>query len=155
MLRMSKLTDYGTVIMTYMARQPQGVHSVAEMAAVLGLAAPTTSKILKMLARRELVHSLRGVKGGYRLARPPEQISIAEVIDAMEGPFGMTECSVVAGLCVQEAGCPLRENWQRLNQVIRRALDGVTVAEMSRPSFRPAAQGAARPAVPRQSGFER
>ncbi|MBI2307415.1 MAG: SUF system Fe-S cluster assembly regulator [Rhodocyclales bacterium] len=142
MLRMSKLTDYGTVIMAYMARRPRDVHSVAELAAVLGMAAPTTSKILKRLARHELVQSSRGAKGGYRLARPPEAISLADVIDAMEGPFGLTECSAVAGLCLQEAGCPLRDNWQRVNQVIRRTLDGVTLAEMSRPALRPAAQGA-------------
>lgn len=139
---MSKLTDYGTVIMAYMARRPRDVHSVAELAAVLGMAAPTTSKILKRLARHELVQSSRGAKGGYRLARPPEAISLADVIDAMEGPFGLTECSAVAGLCLQEAGCPLRDNWQRVNQVIRRTLDGVTLAEMSRPALRPAAQGA-------------
>ena len=64
---------------------------------------------------------------------------MAEVIDALEGPFGVTECSVTVGLCAQEAACPLRENWQRLNQVIRRTLDQVTLAEMSGPSFRPAA----------------
>lgn len=150
MLRMSKLTDYSTVIMSYMARQPRDVHSVTEMAAAVGVAAPTTSKILKTLARRDLVQSLRGAKGGYRLSRPPEQISIAEVIDAMEGPFGVTECSAVAGLCAQEAGCPLQRNWQRLNQVIRQALDRVTLADMSRPSFRPAPDGATRMTVRRR-----
>ncbi len=137
MLRMSKLTDYSTVIMTYMARRPEDVHSVAEVAAAIGVATPTTSKILKTLARAELVHSVRGAKGGYRLSRAPEEISIVDVIDAMEGPFGVTECTALAGLCVQEAGCPLRRNWQRLNQVIRRTLDQVTLADMSRPSFRP------------------
>lgn len=137
MLRISKLTDYSTVIMAYMARQPLDVHSVAAMATAVGVAEPTTSKILKTLARQGLVLSTRGARGGYRLARPPAQISLAEVIDAMEGSFGMTECSLRAGLCAQEAGCPLRENWPRLNQVIRRALDEVTLADMSRPGFRP------------------
>ncbi len=136
-LRMTKLTDYSTVIMSYLARQPQDVHSVTEVATAIGVATPTTSKILKRLARRELVESVLGAKGGYRLSRAPERISIAEVIDAMEGPFGVTECSVVTGRCSQEAGCPLRGNWQRLNEVLRRALDQVTLAEMSRPGFRP------------------
>jgi FeS assembly SUF system regulator len=139
MLRLSKLSDYGTVIMSYMAREPGDIHSVAEMAATLGITAPTVSKVLKTLARRDLVQSMRGAKGGYILSRPPEQISIAEVIDAMEGPFGMTECSVVAGLCAQEAWCPIRGSWLRLNQVVRRALSEVTLADMSGASFRPVA----------------
>jgi len=145
-LRMTKLTDYSTVIMSYLARQPQDVHSVTEVATAVGVATPTTSKILKTLARRELVESVLGAKGGYRLSRPPERISLAEVIDAMEGPFGVTECSVVTGLCSQEAGCPLRGNWQRLNEVLRRALDQVTLAEMSRPVFRPG-PGVLKPAT--------
>ncbi|WP_232096536.1 SUF system Fe-S cluster assembly regulator [Denitratisoma oestradiolicum] len=134
---MRKLTDYSTVIMAYLAQSPLGVHSVAEMAAAVGVAAPTTSKILKTLARQNLVLSSRGIHGGYRLSRPPEQISIAQVIDAMEGPFGMTECSIEAGLCAQEAACPQRENWQRLNQVLRRALDQVSLADMTGPSAHP------------------
>jgi FeS assembly SUF system regulator len=136
-LRMTKLTDYSTVIMSYLARRPQDVHSVTEVATAIGFATPTTSKILKRLARRKLVESVLGAKGGYRLSRPPERISIAEVIDAMEGPFGVTECSVLTGLCSQEADCPARGNWQRLSEVLRRALDQVTLAEMSRPGFRP------------------
>lgn len=137
MLRMSKLTDYGTVIMSHMARRPHDVHSVSSMAAAVGVAAPTTTKILKTLARNDLVQSRRGAKGGYMLSRPPEQISIAEVMDAMEGPLGITECGAVAGLCAQEPNCPLRENWQRVNQIIRRTLDRVSLAEISSPSFRP------------------
>ena len=137
MLRMRKLTDYGTVILSYMARQPRAVHSVAEMASALGVAAPTTSKVLKTLARGDLVQSTRGAKGGYRLARPPEEISVAEVIDVMEGPFGLTECGSVAGLCRQEVSCPLRGHWQHLNRVVRDALVQVTLAEMSRPFLRP------------------
>lgn len=131
MLRLNKLTDYSTVIMSHMARKPGNVHSVAEMVATLGVAAPTASKILKTLARRDLVHSLRGAKGGYMLSRPPEQISIIELIDAMEAPFGVTECSVAPGLCAQEIGCPIRGNWQHLNQVIRHTLEQVTLADMN------------------------
>ena len=131
MLRLSKLTDYSTVILFHMARRPSDVYSSAGVAAAIGLAATTTAKILKTLARQKLVHSVRGAKGGYMLARPPEQISIAEVIDAMEGSFGLTECGAHPGQCCREAACPSRENWQRLNAVVRRVLDGVTVADMS------------------------
>jgi FeS assembly SUF system regulator len=133
MLRLSKLTDYSTVIMSYMAQEPGGVHSAAQMAAALGIAAPTASKILKMLARGDLVLSQRGAKGGYLLARPPEQISIAEVIAAMEGPLGVTECSIVTGLCALEADCSIRNHWRHLNQVVRHSLDQVTLADMNRP----------------------
>lgn len=133
MLRLSKLADYSTVIMTYMAREPDAIHSAAQMAEALGIAMPTASKILKMLARRGLVLSLRGAKGGYLLARPPEQISIAEVIDAMEGPLGITECSIVAGLCAREEQCSIRGHWRHLNQVVRHSLDQVTLADMNRP----------------------
>ena len=88
------------------------------------------------------MQSVRGAHGGYRLSRSPEQISITDVIDALEGPFGMTECSVVAGLCSQEAGCPIRGQWQSLNQLIRHTLDRVTLADMSRPRYRPDAASA-------------
>ena len=133
MLRLSKLTDYSTVIMSYMAREPGDIYSVAQMAAALGMATPTASKIMKMLARRGLVQSLRGTKGGYLLARPPDQISIAEVIDAMEGTLGVTECSMRKGLCAREAGCSIRNNWRDINRVIRQKLDQVTLADMNRP----------------------
>ncbi|CAG4882467.1 Iron-sulfur cluster regulator IscR [Georgfuchsia toluolica] len=132
MLRLSKLTDYSTVILSYMAKKPEDIYSVARMAAALGIAAPSASKILKILARRGLVQSRRGTNGGYLLARPPEQISIAEVIDAMEGPLGVTECVVGKDLCAREAGCSIRNNWRQLNNVIRQTLDGVTLADMNR-----------------------
>lgn len=133
MLRMSKLTDYGTVVMTYLAAEPGRWHTAAEIAGQIHVAAPTVSKILKTLARHGLVQSHRGVKGGYNLARPASQITMAEVISAMEGPFGLTECSSNPGLCVQEASCSVRANWQKVNQAIRRALEGVTLAEMVQP----------------------
>jgi FeS assembly SUF system regulator len=142
MLRLSKLTDYGTVIMTHLARNRGRIYSAAEVAAAIGVAVPTASKILKTLARHHLLQSLRGVNGGYLLARPPEQISLAQVIDAMEGPAGMTECSVGAGLCAQEGLCAIRANWQSINRVIFRALNSVTLAEMAQPVFHPVDIGA-------------
>ncbi|MGO4157008.1 SUF system Fe-S cluster assembly regulator [Cupriavidus sp. YAF13] len=142
MLRLSKLTDYGTVIMTHMARDPGRICSAAEVAAEIGVSMPTASKILKMLARQKLLHSLRGAKGGYLLARPPQEISIAQVIDAMEGPAGMTECSIAAGLCAQEGMCSVRANWQRISLAIFHALDGVTLADMTQPTLHPVDIGA-------------
>jgi FeS assembly SUF system regulator len=150
MLRLSKLTDYGTVIMTHMARQPARVYSAAEVATAVGVTVPTASKILKTLARENLLQSLRGAHGGYLLSRPPDEISIAQVIDAMEGPVGVTECSAALGLCAQEGSCSLQANWQRVNQIIRRVLSDLTLADMAQPVFRPVNVGALRARQPRE-----
>jgi FeS assembly SUF system regulator len=137
MLRLSKLTDYGTVAMTHIAREPERTHAAAELAAAMGVAVPTASKILKMLARADLLRSVRGAKGGYMLSRPAGEISIAELIDALEGPIGLTECSVIAGLCAVEGSCSVRGNWQRINRVIRDALGQMTLADLAQPAYKP------------------
>jgi FeS assembly SUF system regulator len=131
MLRLSKLADYGTQVMTYMARD-RDVHSASEVAAGLGIAAPTVSKILKMLVRKNLVASVLGAKGGYRLARHPKEISVAEIIDAMDGPISITECSSTS-TCVRESICSTRSNWQGINHIILDALEKVNLAEMIAP----------------------
>lgn len=144
MLRLSKLTDYGTVIMTHMARDPVRTYNAAELAAAIGVALPTAAKILKTLVKGGLLVSVRGAKGGYLLSRSPGDISIARIIEAMEGPIGMTECGVTAGLCAQEGYCSIRANWQRINQVIRFALDHMTLAQMAQPPYEPVNLGAIR-----------
>jgi len=137
MLRVSKLTDYATVVMTVLAgiaaaRGAEAVISAQDLAERAHLELPTVSKLLKQLAHANLVVSFRGVNGGYRLARAAERITIAEVVTAMEGPIGMTECSAQAGLCGHEPHCGVRVNWQRINQAIAQALAGVTLADMVR-----------------------
>ena len=133
MLRVSKLTDYATVVMTALADAPERVHSAQELAEKARLELPTVSKLLKQLAHAALVESFRGVNGGYRLARAPDRISIADIVIAMEGPIGMTECSAQAGLCGHEPHCGVRVNWRRINQAIAQALAGVSVADMLKP----------------------
>lgn len=133
MLRLSKMTDYGTVIMAQMAARPADIFSAAEVASVCGLSVTTASKIMKTLARHALLKSVRGAKGGYVLARPPERISVAEIIAAMEGPLAVTECGVPASHCSQEARCPSRDNWRRLNTMVRGILAGVSLLDLSRP----------------------
>lgn len=140
MLRLSKLTDYGTVIMFHMARQPDCVCSAGEVAVAVGLTLPTASKILKSLARSGLLVSRRGAGGGYALARPPQHISVAQIIEAMEGGFGMTECASQKGLCPQESACVARDPWQFINRAVRHALERVTLAD---------AAGAGQPLAPR------
>jgi len=133
MLRMSKMTDYGTVVMTYLAREPSRVHAASEIADQVNMPVPTVSKILKMLARSGLVSAQRGTKGGYMLMRSASEISMAEVIDALEGRFGLTECTTTPGQCEQETSCSVRANWERINGVVRNALEGVMLAEMVTP----------------------
>ncbi len=133
MLRLSKLTDYGIVLITEMAAEPKRVFSATELALVTSLEQPTVSKVLKILAKSGLIQSFRGAHGGYLIAGQPQHISVADVITAMEGPIGMTECSVHDGLCAQEAVCSLRSNWRRISSAIEMALADVTLEEMTRP----------------------
>jgi FeS assembly SUF system regulator len=130
MLRVTKLTDYATVVLTVLASDPDAVASAAGLAERAGLEAPTVAKVLKPLAQAGLVEAFRGVNGGYRLARAADDISLIEVVEAMEGPLGMTECSVHAGACGIERSCNVRANWRRINDVVIDALRGVTLAQM-------------------------
>src|SRR5674476_1442848 len=102
MLRLSKFADYGTQVMAYMAKDG-AVHSASEVSTGLGIAAPTVSKILKMLVRENLVASSLGAKGGYMLARHPSEISIAEIINAMDGPISITAVSYTTTSCERES----------------------------------------------------
>jgi len=133
MLRVSKLTDYATVVMTCLAGSGDGVLSAQALAERARLEAPTVSKLLKQLAQAGLVVSTRGINGGYRLARLAEKITIADIVTAMEGPIGMTECSAHAGACGHEPHCGVRVNWQRINHAIADALASVSLADMVKP----------------------
>jgi len=149
MLRLNKLTDYGTVAMVHIAREPDRTHAATELAGTIGVAVPTASKVLKMLARVNLLRSVRGVKGGYMLSRPAGEISIAELIDALEGPIGLTECSAIAGLCALEGSCSIRTNWQRINRMVLDALGQMTLADLAQPTFKPVHLDARRAPRPR------
>ena len=131
MLRLSKLTDYGMVVMTALARAPQGLRNAADLADETHIGAPTVSKLLKRLGRAGLVESERGAQGGYRLARAPSKIDVAEVIAAIEGPIGLTECSVHSGRCGIQSSCMLRSNWQVINHAVRGALADISLAQMA------------------------
>ena len=140
-LRISKLTDYGTVVLAHLAEHQASVRSAADVATATGIAPPTVSKLLKSLARAGLVTSTRGASGGYRLSRAPHEISAADVIDALEGPVSITECSATDGDCEHEGVCSVGNAWQRINVAIRRALRDVTLNDLVRsnapvPTFR-------------------
>jgi FeS assembly SUF system regulator len=133
MLRLSKLTDYATVILSFMARDNTHVHAAMEIASVTGIALPTVSKILKLLVNAKVLVSTRGSKGGYALVSAPEKITIAAVISALEGPIALTECSISQQGCEQASGCEIRGNWNLINKTIHNALESVTLADMIRP----------------------
>lgn len=130
MLRMSKLTDYGTLVLAQLAATEAGLSTCAAVAEATRLGQPTVSKLLKLLARAGLVVSVRGAQGGYALARAPETITAAQILDALEGPVAITACSSAVGLCDLEGHCRVGAAWQRINRSIRTALESVTLADL-------------------------
>jgi len=134
MLRVAKLTDYATVVMTVLAAHqagaPDAVLSASELAERAGLETPTVAKVLKPLAQAGLVGATRGATGGYKLARAAEAIGLIEIVEALEGPLAMTECSIHSGNCGIEQSCGVRANWNRINDVVIDALRGITLAQM-------------------------
>jgi FeS assembly SUF system regulator len=137
MLRITKHTDYGIVLLTHLANAPGRMFSAQDLAGETQLPAPMVSKILKLLAREGVVASHRGVKGGYSLSRSSDEITVAEVISALEGPIAITECiDEGAHQCGYEPLCGVRSNWNHINQVIREALESITLTEMNAPAPR-------------------
>lgn len=133
MLRISKLTDYGIVLLARFAElRPGETQNAREMAEATELPFPVVGKVLKTLAQEGILASHRGAKGGYALARPPQEISVAEIISALEGPIALMECSAGPGHCEQESTCRVREPWQRINRAIQSTLVNVTLAALVR-----------------------
>lgn len=135
MIRLGKLTDYGLLLMSQMARSPQAEpHTARELAVNCGLPLPTVSKLLKLLLQGGLLGSNRGIRGGYKLVREPNLISLNEIITALEGRPALTECSTeITGLCDLESSCPIRDNQRIISQVVRGALEKVMLADLIRP----------------------
>ena len=130
MLRVTKLTDYATLVLTTLALSAERVLSATELAERAHLELPTVSKVLKPLAHAGLVESFRGSNGGYRLARAAESISVIEIVEAIEGRVGVTECSGEHSHCELESQCSVRGKWRDINAVVADALRGVTLSEM-------------------------
>ena len=132
MIRITKLTDYGILVLTHLVGE--SLVSARELATATSLPLPTVGKLLRTLARAGLVNSQRGAHGGYELARSPDEISVADVIIAFEGPIALTEClSHETPECEVEAICPTRSNWDRINHAIKHALEEIPLSEMARP----------------------
>ncbi len=135
MIRLAKLTDYGLVLMTTMARKGKAsVHNARDLASVTRLPLPTVTKVLKQLLQSGLLVSHRGINGGYSLAKEPAEVSIAEIIAAIEGPIALTECSTdVTGLCDLERSCPIKTNQRVISEVVRGALQKVMLSDLAQP----------------------
>jgi len=130
-LRISKLTDYATLILALLAGDASGRHTATELAVRSRLPVTTVSKLLKQLQRAALVESTRGLHGGYRLARPARQISAAAILDALEGPLALTECANNHSRCDLQANCSVGGSWQRINEAIRQSLHEISLAELA------------------------
>ncbi len=134
MIRLSRLADYGVVLMTHIATLADEMHTAHAVAAATHIPEPTASKILKALSRADLLDSHRGASGGYTLARYPVNIRVTEIIIAMDGPIALTSCLDAEGAdCSLVSTCPTRTNWRKINDAIRRALDEVSLTDMMGP----------------------
>lgn len=143
MIRLGKMTDYGLVLMTHVARKRTGtLHTARGLAVESGFPVPTVSKLLKLLLQSGFLISTRGTKGGYSLAREASEISVADMIAALDGPIALTDCSTDLGLCDFERGCPVKHNQRIINQVVRGALDRLTLADLAHPMRLAAIKGA-------------
>lgn len=128
---MNKLTDYGVVLLTRLAAAPEGGVNARELARETRIPLPTVGKLLKLLVKEGILVSHRGTKGGYALSRPCDQITIAEIIRALEGPIAVTDCG--ESTCELETGCPTRPHWLVVNRTILGALQNLTLREMTGP----------------------
>lgn len=134
MIRMTKQTDYGFVLLSHLAQAPERVVNAPDLAADTRLPVPMVSKILKLLARHALLRSHRGVKGGYSLARPAAEITAAQIVRALEGPVALTVCiDGTPGECDRESYCQVRGHWQAINVAVDAALGQITLEQLALP----------------------
>lgn len=131
MVRISKLTDYGVMIMAFMAADPLRLFQTREIAEATSLAQPTVSKLLKKLAKSKLLTSHRGAHGGYQLNSSPNHITVADLVSALEGPIAITECNLGHEHCKTASSCSIKAPWLRINHIITQALRSVKLSELT------------------------
>ena len=132
MLRLSKKADYALMAMKHLAIRPDAASASArEIAEQYDIPVELMAKVLQALARRGLVTSLQGTRGGYRLARPTLQITVADIIQAIDGPLTVTACSTEAENCDQYAKCNVRDPLWRIKERIISALTTCTLQEIA------------------------
>ncbi len=141
MLRLTNLADYSVVVMTAAARSPDCSLSAAVVAVRTGIPAPTVAKVMGLLKRAGLLASSRGVAGGFRLARATTAISVADIVEAVDGPIALTSCQHgPVSACALEGSCAVRPHWGPINHAVRAALDAVSLADLAGPAMRTAPQ---------------
>lgn len=155
MLRLSKITDYGILVLSHLARGPRAAtHNAREIASAVELPLPVVSKVLKVLARAGVLESRRGAKGGFALTRRPEELAVTEMIQVLDGPVAITECASPASLCRHQGTCPVRAPLQVINAAVENTLSTITLADLISPAFRATAsplgggQNASPPSYP-------
>ncbi len=135
MIKLNRMTDYGVVILVHVCSGVDEIITAPSLSLTTGLPLPTVSKILKKLAKKKLITSHRGVNGGYSQRRPLSKISVAEMIEALDGPVVLTAC--VEGAehsCNVESLCPVRGGWDRVNTAVRNALEEISLEELCMPA---------------------
>ena len=132
MFKISKLTDYATAVLSLMAQAPEGVYTARDITEKTHINLPTVMKILKLLAKTGLLRSQRGANGGYSFAKLPEAISLIDIIEAIEGDVGLTECSMKESQCALEPICITRHNWQTISHLLYDALGQISLAQMAK-----------------------
>lgn len=137
MIRLTNLADYAVVVMTAAARSSDAKLSAACVALATGIPAPTVAKLMGTLKRAGLLASTRGVAGGFRLARPTVAISVADIVEAVDGPIALTSCQhgpAALSACALEGSCAVRPHWGPINTAVRAALAAVTLADLAGPA---------------------
>ncbi len=128
MLRITKIADYGFILLAHVVDQDQDLlHNAKDLSATTGLPLPTVSKVLKILTKGGILQSHQGSKGGYSLVRPASQITAAEILEAVEGPLAITDCSSAEGC---ERNCVVSPSWKKVNGAVIRILKGLTLADI-------------------------
>jgi FeS assembly SUF system regulator len=130
MLRITKIADYGFILLVHMTNQDQSIlHNAKDLSAAIGIPLPTISKVLKILTQGGILVSQQGSKGGYSLSRPASEITAAEIIETVEGPVAITDCSGIEGC---ERNCQVSPSWKKVNDTLAATLQNLTLADMAR-----------------------
>jgi FeS assembly SUF system regulator len=149
MIILTKLADYGVIIATHLAAYPDRQVTAATVATETRLPQATVAKVLKALAHAGLVNAARGASGGYRLARSATAISVAEVVAAIDGDIGLTQCSVHVDECARTTYCPTRPHWAAINRAVGQALSAISLDAMLTPAaFVPRSPHSTSPSQP-------
>jgi FeS assembly SUF system regulator len=132
MLRLSNLADYGVVVMTAAARAAEDsrLMSTAQVAQATGIPAPTVAKLMGQLGRAGLLTSQRGVAGGFALSRAAAEISLADIVEAIDGPIALTHCGQEGADCDLSHNCAVRPHWAPVNRAVKAALAEVRLSEL-------------------------